>query len=271
MTSSAQRRVAAALVILGGAGLASALRPAPVATALPALTRHQGTSVAEMDAALTVTSARLAADPADVPAAIRAAEVLLRKARAERSALPAIEAERILRALLDREPNEYSALKLLGGVYLSLHKFRDALATAERGIAIRPKDAWNYGVLGDAHLELGDRTRAFAAFDTMVSLRPDAASYSRVSYALELQGDLQGALKVMSMATDATSADDAEGLAWQHVQLGGLHARIGDVEAARRAFARALQAWPAYPDAVDGLARLDAAASGPRQPTPRPL
>ena len=49
-----------------------------------------------------------------------------------------------------------------------------------------------------------------------------AAAYARVAYAKELQGDLNGALQLMRMATDATSAHDPEGQAWHHVQVGDL-------------------------------------------------
>jgi tetratricopeptide (TPR) repeat protein len=211
-----------------------------------------------MEATLAIARTRLASDPGDAAAALRAVQVLLRTARVQRSGGPAREAERILDALLAREPNEYSALKLLGAVYLSQHRFHEAIAVAERGLAVKPNDAWHFGVMGDAWLELGDRPKAFAAFDRMVALRPDAGAYSRVSYALELQGDLRRALEAMTMATDATSADDAEGLAWQHVHLANLRSRLGESDLARLEFGRALHAYPGYPDAVDGMARLDA-------------
>ena len=47
-------------------------------------------------ATLRIADARLAADPADAPAAVRAAEILLRKARVERNGGHAIEAEQVL-------------------------------------------------------------------------------------------------------------------------------------------------------------------------------
>ena len=50
-------------------------------------------------------------------------------------------------------------------------------------------DPVNYGVIGDAHLELGEYDEAFDAFDRMMELRPSAAAYARVAYARELQGN----------------------------------------------------------------------------------
>jgi tetratricopeptide (TPR) repeat protein len=100
----------------------------------------------------------------------------------------AIEAEHVLTAILKAAPGEYSALKVLGAVYLSQHRFAEGVDVAKRAIAVNDRDAWNYGVLGDAYLELGQYQNAFEAFDTMVRLRPDAASYARVAYAHELRG-----------------------------------------------------------------------------------
>ncbi|MBI4265866.1 MAG: hypothetical protein HY657_15935 [Acidobacteria bacterium] len=120
----------------------------------PRLPLVQGTSRLDLDEAEAIARARLTQEAADTPAAIRLAEVLLRKARVEVDAAHAIEAERVLKAVLGRDPAEYSALKLLGAVYLSQHRFAEAIAVAERAIAVRRQDAWNYGVLGDAYVEL---------------------------------------------------------------------------------------------------------------------
>jgi tetratricopeptide (TPR) repeat protein len=243
-----------------GAVAAAAMRPARVPAARAPLPRVQGTLPQDLDAALTVARTRLAADPADAPAAIRAAEILLRKARIHRNGGYALQAEQTLEALLDVEPSEYSALKMLGAVYASQHRFHEAIAMANRAIAKQPKDAWNYGTLGDSYLELGEWDRAFDAFDTMVRLRPDAASYARVAYAHELQGNLSEALRLMRMATEATSPHDVESLAWHYAQVGNVLLRMGDAEAAAREFARADHLFPGHPDARDG--RVQVARSG---------
>jgi tetratricopeptide (TPR) repeat protein len=231
--------VIAGAVAVGTLAAAAMRPPAEPPRAVPPLPRVQGTLPQDLDAGLAVARARLAADPADEPAAVRAAEILLRRARVEQNGGFALQAEQILEALLDDEPAEYSALKLLGAVYASQHRFPEAIAVATRALGINRRDAWNYGTIGDAWLELGDYDRAFDAFDTMVRLRPDAASYARVSYAHELQGHLPEALRLMRMALEATRPDDAESLAWHHVQLGQLLAKIGDADAAARALAHA--------------------------------
>ena len=236
---------------------AAAMRPAKVVAARAPLPRVQGTLPQDLDAALTVAQARLAADPADAPAAIRAAEILLRKARVHRNGGYALQAEQTLEALLDEEPSDYSALKMLGAVYASQHRFREAIAMANRAITMQEKDAWNYGTLGDSYLELGEWDRAFAAFDTMVRLRPDAASYARVAYAHELQGDLPEALRLMRMAAEATSPHDVESLAWHYAQVGKILLKMGDRDGAAREFARANYFFPGHPDARDGRVQVE--------------
>lgn len=239
-----------------GAIAAAGMRPKTVMAARAPLPRVQGTLPRDLDAALMVAQTRLAADPADAPAAVRAAEILLRKARVARNGGYALQAEQTLEVLLDEEPSEYSALKMLGAVYASQHRFQEAIAVAKRAIAMRDQDAWNYGTLGDSYLELGDWERAFDAFDAMVRLRPDAASYARVAYAHELQGRLPEALRLMRMAAEATNPADVESLAWHYAQIGNIHLKMGDVEGAALEFARADFMFPGHPDARDGLAKV---------------
>jgi tetratricopeptide (TPR) repeat protein len=161
--------------------------------------------------------------------------------------------------VLARDPDDYLARRMLASVYLSEHRFRDAIAEADKCRLSRTDDAWVDGVLGDAHVELGEYDAAFAAFDRMAARRPNAASYARASYARELQGDLDGALRLMQMATEATAAQDPESLAWHHAQLGHLYLELGRLAEARREYAHADYVFPGHPFASDGLARVKAA------------
>ncbi|NOT25750.1 MAG: tetratricopeptide repeat protein [Acidobacteria bacterium] len=231
----------------------------PGVASKPALPLMQGTSREELDAAERVARARVEADAADGPAVVRLSEILLRKARVESNPEDAIEAERVLRALLDAQPGEYSALKQLGAVYLSQHRFAEAADVARRALRINERDAWNYGMLGDANTELGRYDEAFEAFNTMVRLRPDAASYARVAYAHELQGRLSEALRHMQMAAEATSAHDPESLAWHYTQVGNIYFQMGRIDEAAREYARAQYVFPRHPYARAGLARVAAA------------
>src|SRR6185503_14927351 len=133
----------------------------------------------------------------------------------------------------------YDVLRLLATVYLSEHRFRDALETGQRARNMRPEDAWNYGVIGDASIELGDYDSAFAAFDTMMKLRPNAGAYARVAYAREPKGHLSGALEAMQMAAQATTSHDPEAHAWYASHAGELYLRMGKPDEADREFRRA--------------------------------
>src|ERR1044072_3488199 len=95
------------------------------------------------------------------------------------------------------EPGGYDALKLRAKLLLTYHRFAEALEVARRAQASNPRDQDNYGATADALVELGDYDGAVAAAQAMVDLRPDTASYSRVSYLRELHGDTKGAAEVM--------------------------------------------------------------------------
>jgi tetratricopeptide (TPR) repeat protein len=145
---------------------------------------------------------------------------------------------------------------MLAAVYLSQHRFADALEAAKRAQAERPQDGWNYATAGDALLELGRYDEAFDMFEQAVARRPDAGVYARVAYAKELQGDLRGALEVMKMAADATAPQDVEAAAWVRTQLGLLHVQRRDLRAARREFAHAEFLFPGHPYPLTGQVRL---------------
>jgi tetratricopeptide (TPR) repeat protein len=149
---------------------------------------------------------------------------------------------------------------MLGAVYLSQHRFREAILHAQRTRDQRPRDDWNYGVIGDGHLELGEYEQAFKAFQTMMNLRPTAGAYARAAYVLELQGKLAAALDAMQLSTDATPPADFEALAWHHAQLGDLHRQLGHSTEAAFEFTWADHVYPGHPFAALGLARMMEAA-----------
>ena len=124
--------------------------------------------------------------------------------------------------------------------------------------AVAPRSAAGYGVVGDAALELGQYERAVEAFQAMIDLRPDLASYSRVAYARELHGDLPGAIEAMQRAVNA-GAPRTEGANWARVQLGHLYFLSGDLEGAERQYGQALQLLPDYVHALAGQGRVAAA------------
>jgi tetratricopeptide (TPR) repeat protein len=204
--------------------------------------------------------AALRRHPLDARAAVALAGALLRQARVSGNAGLALDAEQALTPILRDEPLEYEARRMLGAVYLSQHRFREAILEGERARDQRPRDDWNYGVIGDGHLELGEYDHAFAAFQTMMNLRPTAGAYARAAYSLELQGRLDAALEAMQLSTDATPPNDLEALAWHHAQLGDLHRQLGHTAEAAFQFDWADHVFPGHPLAALGIARMKDAA-----------
>jgi tetratricopeptide (TPR) repeat protein len=206
---------------------------------------------------------RLRERPHDSGAAVLLADALLRQGRVTGDGRAASQAAGVLKTALDDNPGSYDALRLLGAIYLSEHRFREGLEIGRRARDLRPYDAWNYGVMADALIELGEYDQAFEAIDTMAGMRPNAAAYARVSYARELRGDLDGALRAMQMAANATTPRDPEADAWYATQLGELDLRIGNLDAAAREFRRATYIFPDYLLAMIGTGKV-AAARGER-------
>ncbi len=146
----------------------------------------------------------------------------------------------------------------LGSLALSRHRFREALALGRRAHALNRYDARNYGVIGDALVELGHYREAFADFNRMNKLRPSLSSYARVSYGRELIGHTDAAIKAMKLAIDAAT-DTAEPTAWTHVQLGKLYFNHGRYLAAEREYRLGNAAFPSYAYGLDALAQVEAA------------
>jgi Flp pilus assembly protein TadD len=187
---------------------------------------------------------------------VQLADALMRAARVKGDASLAIEAEHVLRATLQHSSSDYLARRMLSVVYLSQHRFAEALTEAKTAQKLRPKDAWNYAIAGDALLELGRYEEAFDSFDQVMEHRPDAGAYARVAYARELQGDLDGALQLMQMSAEATSRQDVEGLAWTHAQIGNLYVLQGRLDDAEREFNHAEFIFPSHPYSMNGRVRL---------------
>ena len=164
----------------------------------------------------------------------------------------------VLRRAVALAPQNPLALSGLGALALARHRFREALALGHRALAISPTTARNYGVVGDALVELGRYDEAFRTFDAMVRAKPQLAAYARVSYARELLGDVRGSVAAMRLALDAATGQP-EATAWTEVQLGKLYWSHGRLAPATRAYRNALAAFPGYAYALDALAQVEAA------------
>lgn len=201
---------------------------------------------------------RVAADPADVQSLVLLGLAYQQRARVtgDPSFYPRSGAALSRAAHLD--PKNALAATGLAALAASRHRFEQARVLAERARRLAPESAGALGVLGDALVELGRYREAFAVFNRMAALKPNLASYSRISYARELLGDPQGAIAAMRLAVQA-GAGTVEPLAWTLVQLGNLYFDTGRLRPAESAYRRALFVLPGYVHARAALARVAAA------------
>ena len=207
--------------------------------------------------AATTTPAR----PATINAAALTQRANVELQRARETADPAryARAEALFRRVLTRDGRDIDATIGLGTLALARHDFRGALRIGLEAHRIAPQLARPYAVLVDAQIELGRYEPARRSLQKMIDMRPNLASYARVSYYRELHGDLDGALQAMALAVSA-GGQAPENVAYVQTLLGDLQASRGHRGAARRAYATALTQTPGYVPARVSLARLQAAA-----------
>ena len=183
-----------------------------------------------------VEQARLTADPAYYPKAAAA----------------------LAEALRVRPADNDSAHAALGALAAARHDFGAALREADRALAINPFGARTLAVRIDALVELGRYPAAMTAARHADSIAPGIPVFTRLAYVNELYGRPAEAHRVLELAL--TSADNPGDLAYVHAQLGELAWSQGQLSRADGEFAGALRADPGYLAALEGRARVRAAA-----------
>ena len=164
----------------------------------------------------------------------------------------------ILKSVLSDDRTNYEAQRLQVETLLERHEFAKAAEASRRLTRIGPSDPWNWGTLGDALTEMGEYNEAGDAYQKMVSLRPDLASYNRAAHFRFLYNDVPGAIAIMKKAIEAGSSSP-ENVAWCMVDLGNIYWRNGQLKEAADSFRNALGAFRGYHPAYAGLAKVLAA------------
>ncbi len=159
---------------------------------------------------------------------------------------------------LRRDPENVNALVGLGALALARHEFGEALEIGRRAVTIEPNHPGAHGVVADAQTELGMYEEAIVSVQTMVDLRPDLTSYSRVSYQRELHGQIDEAIEAMASAYRA-GGPSGENTEYIRVLTGNLHFAKGDIEKAGAIYQASLDSLPDFVWALAGLARVRAA------------
>ena len=167
-------------------------------------------------------------------------------------------AERILSHVLETDDGNYGALRMRGIAELERHHFEAASSLADALTGLHPSDPWNYAVLGDAAMEMGDYTRAARAYERMLSLRPDQSSLNRAAWFEFVMGRPDRAILLMKKAVTSGSASP-ENTAWCLVELGNLYFKTGALTDAGLSYEQAARTFPGYHAAEAGLGRIRAA------------
>jgi tetratricopeptide (TPR) repeat protein len=163
----------------------------------------------------------------------------------------------VLKRALALNPNDVDALVGAGTLALARHDFATGLRYGEAARRAAPSLVRPLGVIVDAQVELGRYREAARTLNRMVDLKPNLASYARVSYFRELHGDLGGALEAMRYAVSA-GGGTPENVGYVQTLLGNLELALGHTAAARFAYGQALAGVPGYVPASVGLARVEA-------------
>lgn len=162
---------------------------------------------------------------------------------------------KILDGILYLDPNNFEATTFKASVKMSQHQFSEAKVLAEKAQKINPANAYVYGVLVDANVELGNYEEAVKMSDKMQQLKPSLESYSRASYLREIYGDFKGAIEAMKLAVQA-GLPGSEPFCWSKNTLGQLYQTTGMMKEAGQQYDDILVVRPSYAFAERGQAQV---------------
>ncbi len=195
-------------------------------------------------------------EPSDIKSRLQIAVIYLAEARITGEHpyyYPAI--LQILDGVLAMDPKNFEATTFKSSVKMSQHQFAEARALAEKARVINPNNAYVYGVLVDANVELGNYEEAVVMSDKMQGLKPSLESYSRASYLREIYGNYPSSIAAMKLAVGA-GLPGSEPYCWSKNTLGHLLETTGKLDEADRQYAEVLALRPSYAFAMRGQARI---------------
>ncbi|MGH9557236.1 MAG: tetratricopeptide repeat protein [Terriglobales bacterium] len=241
--------VLALILILPGALLAQSEEAPPVAS-----------SKSPAELAIERAQKAIATNPKNQGAYNDLALAFARRARETSDTTSYTKAEEALAKSGALAPDSLETRKLHVWVLLGRHEFARARDEAEALNRRVPDDVLVYGLLADAHAELGNYDKAEEAVQWMLDLRPgNVPGLTRAAYLRELFGDVEGAIEMMAQAYQRTSQAEVEDQAWILTHVAHLELMRGNAEAADQILQQALGFFPDYHYALANLAKVRAA------------
>ncbi len=180
-----------------------------------------------------------------MPTIAEALEIALVHQRAGRL----LEAERLYREILERQPENAAAWHLRGVVSFQLDKAAEAATYIARAVELKPDFAEAHSDLGVAYQALGKLNEALASYQRALQLMPSHA---------DAQFNLGTVLKQLGMLDQAAVAygravelkpNDAQ--AWNN--FGIVFRELGQLTAAEECYRRALAIRPDFSEACNNL------------------
>ena len=232
------------------------------ATAIPDLTSRSGDPSGEFlnaQKAATFYRDEIRKHPEVTKNYVLLAQLFLQEARVtarHQEYIP--KASYLLDQALRRAPDDFEATITKASMLMTLHQFKEAKQLAEKAIAQNNYNAFSYGVVSDALIEVGNYDEAVKACDKMLGIRPDLRSYARASYLRELHGEVEGACDAMKLAANA-GVSGQENRAWTLYMLANLYLHSGKLDTAEYIYKGILEERPEYANALSGLAQVNIA------------
>jgi len=195
------------------------------------------------DAEVAAASAKVQGKPDDAGAWCGLGDIMMQKARETADAAYYGRAEAAYRKALGLNVNCPDANLGLAWVMSCRHEFEQSIDWANKTLALDPRNAAAYGLLGDAAVEMGNYDTAFEQYQKMLDLHPDVSSYSRGAHLLHLTGDMRKAAWLMGKAI-TVGAPHAENTAWCRAQLALILFNEGAYPPAQQVLEQALKSTP---------------------------
>ncbi len=202
----------------------------------------------------------IAADPRRHELYDEMALALARRARETSDPAYYQQAEEAVRESLRLKPDGFEAQRIRTWCALGKHEFGRALEISRALRERFPDDVLTYGLLADAHVELGNYKEAEEATQWMLDLRPgNVPGLTRAAHLRELFGDLEGAAELMASAFHQTAPGEVEDRAWILTQIAHLELARGKTEPAEKLLQQAVDLFPDYHYTLAMLAKVRAA------------
>lgn len=206
---------------------------------------------------IALAQAAIARNPKHAQAHADLALALTQRARETADPVYYQQAEAAVQAALAITPDHFEARKVRAWALLGQHRFAEALTLATALNRQVPDDLMVYGILTDAHIELGHYDQAETSAQWMLDLRPgNIPALTRAAYLRELFGDIEGALELMRAAVNRMPFQETEDRAWVLTQVGHLELVRRQPAAAEQALEAALALFPNYHYALGTLAEV---------------